>query len=231
MPHGREMKKDSPPRPGLTGCDTREATARGRLSLPAGGGHQRWQRCALPLSYTRDKDASPKKFVPLTIAQVTAIVHLTRGYHALIDASDWGLIAEYCWYAHTSVGIPYAMARLRAPQWREKVPLHRFIMGAHKGQYVDHKNRDGLDNRRSNLRICTNSQNQHNCQTNRGSSCYKGVSWQKSRRKWKATITVDGKNKHLGLFADELEAACAYDAAAREHFGEFARPNLPEAAA
>jgi hypothetical protein len=92
---------------------------------------------------------------------------------------------------------------------------------------VDHKNRNGIDNRRPNLRLATESQNCMNRQKQRvTSSKYKGVSWVRSSGKWKAAIQVDKKNLHLGYFEDEEEAARAYDAAARKYQGEFAYQNF-----
>ena len=104
--------------------------------------------------------------------------------------------------------------------------MHRLIMQAIDGQYVDHINGDGLDNRRENLRICTHAQNMQNQMPVRlGTSKYKGVSWDKVAKKWAAHINLDGKPKKLGRFVAEEDAAKAYDSAAIEHYGEYARPN------
>jgi hypothetical protein len=112
------------------------------------------------------------------------------------------------------------------------IPLHRAIINAPKGLYVDHINGDTLDNRRANLRIATNSQNQANrIRLKSGtSSRYRGVTWNKASQKWQAGIKCNLKSTHLGLFESEEEAARAYDRAAREMFGSFARPNFEEAA-
>ena len=92
---------------------------------------------------------------------------------------------------------------------------------------VDHINGNRLDNRASNLRVCTHSQNQRN-QTDRRtytSSIYKGVSWHKGTQKWASNINVDGKMEYLGIFEDERDAAIAYNNAATLHFKEFASLN------
>lgn len=100
-------------------------------------------------------------------------------------------------------------------------------MGKRDGFFVDHKDHDGLNNRRSNLRWATQSQNCVNTsKLARGVSGFRGVS--KMRNKWHAAVNVSKKRIHLGTYVTAEEAAKAYDRAAREHFGEFARLNFPE---
>lgn len=103
--------------------------------------------------------------------------------------------------------------------------MHRLILSAPKNLEVDHKNGNTLDNRRSNLRLCTRSQNAANIPTNRAKSGLRGVYFSKQKNKWKATITEGGREKHLGYFLDKESAARAYDKAAEESFGDFARLN------
>lgn len=99
--------------------------------------------------------------------------------------------------------------------------MHRLILN--NPPRVDHFNSDGLDNRRENIRACTASQNMFNRRKQAGSSQFKGVSWYKRHGKWVAKLRCHGKDYFLGYFTDEKEAALAYQAAAKELFGEFAR--------
>jgi len=108
--------------------------------------------------------------------------------------------------------------------------MHRFLMRAPKNKMVDHVNGDKLDNRRENLRLATNSENQANRRAVRGKSNFKGVTWQKrtydeGRGYWKAQIVVQGKLHYLGKYCTDLEAAAAYNDAAVRFFGEFAHLN------
>ena len=106
----------------------------------------------------------------------------------------------------------------------DRVRIHRIIMEAPKGSHVDHINGDKLDNRKSNLRICTAQQNGANSRIGKNNtSGYKGVTWNKRRKLWQAQIMVARKNINLGVFSDPKEAHAAYVSAANDNFGEFAR--------
>ena len=112
---------------------------------------------------------------------------------------------------------------------RSIVGMHRVIMNAPKGMLVDHIDGNGLNNRRSNLRLCTNKENARNARPSKGgSSRYKGVCWHKAKKKYDARIEVDGKRYCLGYFADEIEAAVTYDIKAMQLFGDFAYFNFPK---
>jgi excisionase family DNA binding protein len=112
---------------------------------------------------------------------------------------------------------------------REVGYLHKWIVGAGRGVQVDHRNGDTLDNRRSNLRVATRSQNCWNTKVKRGRSVFKGVSPSgRAGRRWRAQIKKDRRTMFIGAFSTPLEAALAYDDAAVRLFGEFAAPNFPE---
>jgi hypothetical protein len=102
-------------------------------------------------------------------------------------------------------------------------------MNAPPGMVVDHINRNKRDNRRCNLRVCTQVENMRNRCSTYGSSKFKGVSWDARRKKWMAAIHINGTQIRIGFFADEVDAAKAYDRKARELFGEFAYLNFPGA--
>ena len=152
-------------------------------------------------------------------------IPLTQGYAALIDDDEIERVLPYLWRTINNNGILYAGTGGRSPLF-----MHRFIMNLPYGSsepQVDHINLNGLDNRKSNLRIATRSQNMANrLKPVGGTSRFKGVGWDSSRSKWRAQIMVMYENKFLGRFTDEEDAARAYDEAAREYFGEFARTNF-----
>ena len=114
--------------------------------------------------------------------------------------------------------------------------LHRLLMEIHHPELrdnpklmVDHINGDKLDNRKENLRLATNQQNQMNSKPHKNStSKYKGVSWDKSRNKWIVLIKIGNKRKHIGRYQNEREAALAYDEVAKKIFGEYAHLNFGE---
>jgi hypothetical protein len=152
-----------------------------------------------------------------------------------VDAQDLPLVLSRSWYPHPTNG-----GRIYAAAHKESggtLYLHRLLSGCPQGFEVDHANGDGLDNRRSNLRIATRSQNEANKRKSRRSgsarptSQFKGVSWETRRQRWVAQLAVDGKHRFLGYFTDELHAARAYDQAAYKAWGEFAHLNMPLAQA
>jgi hypothetical protein len=106
--------------------------------------------------------------------------------------------------------------------------MHRYILGlTDRGTRCDHRDNNGMNNQRSNLRIATAGQNQHNCGSRGGKSRFKGVSWSKAAGKWVAQICKDRQRRHIGLFETEEAAAAAYDKSAIELHGAFAYLNFP----
>ena len=155
-------------------------------------------------------------------------VELTQGKFAIVDDEDYERVMQHKWYAYRApcTGTFYASKGEWTGNRQETQYLARFILDAPDGMLVDHINHDTLDNRKSNLRLCTVSQNSANRRpTDGGTSKYKGVAWHSTDKAWRVRLTVHGKSKFLGNFDSELEAALTYDLAALEAFGEFALTN------
>lgn len=153
-----------------------------------------------------------------------AFVPLTTGNYALVEPIDWHrVMAAGPWR-----GLKWASHQYAVNSQREY--MHRLILKVPPGKIVDHWNGNGLDNRRANLRPATPTQNMRNSQKRRvkASSRFKGIYWNKANRKWMVRIGENWRQRYLGLFVDEMEAALAYDRAARELFAEFAALNFPQ---
>ncbi len=147
---------------------------------------------------------------------------LNRGRFTMVDAEDYDRLARYKWYCIGSGGYLYA----KRSEGRRMIKMHRDIVQPPAGFYVDHKNHNTLDNRKSNLRICTPAQNSFNrIPSEKGTSRYKGVYWSSDRKRWIAVIGFRNRLIHIGCFDYELDAAVAYDDKAAELFGEFAALN------
>jgi hypothetical protein len=153
------------------------------------------------------------------------LIPLTKGKFAIVDQKEYDELNKVKWYVQEGDGL-YAIHR----RGGKTLWMHRVIMNAPADMKVDHGNNDGLDNRKENLRLATNSENNKNRRKMRGNftSKYKGVFWDKRRKCWVARINVNGKLIHLGSFKSELEAAKAYDAAAKKYHGKFACLNFPD---
>lgn len=143
-----------------------------------------------------------------------------KGLIAVVDDDVYSVISRYGWYAKKGLRNKtyYASAWVDGRQ----VHMHRLIVGLGPGRIpqVDHVNGDGLDNRKVNLRVATASQNAMNRRTNG----VKGVSRRPNGR-WQADLKMNGRHHYLGVYDTPEEAARAYDTAARQHFGEWARTN------
>lgn len=148
-------------------------------------------------------------------------IKLTKGKYAIVDDEDYEFLNKYKWHACNYGGKWYA-----GRKHYKKIYIHNEIMNPPTGMQVDHINRNGLDNRRCNLRICTKNQNQKN-KSNFGKSKYHGVSLF-SCGKCKASIQSDKLPYYLGSFNTEIEAALAYDRMAILLHGEYANLNFPD---
>ena len=161
---------------------------------------------------------------PMVIYSTHAEVILCDKYgnekaRALIDLSDIEKVGKHRWYASTK-GYVKSQDNLR---------LHRLVMDAPDGYLVDHVNRIPLDNRKSNLRLCTPAENSRNVGISQANSTgFKGVYFEKLNNKYRARIKYNGKRVSLGCYENAVDAAIAYDKKAIELFGDFAYTNFPK---
>jgi hypothetical protein len=152
------------------------------------------------------------------------LIPLTRGQFAVVDARDYPVLSQYTWFVEGTDKNYYAVRKENG----KSIKMHRQITNAPDHLVVDHIDHNGLNNRNTNLRNATFTQN---CQNQRRlshkTSKYKGVHWNKRQKKWAAQIHCNNKKYHLGYFTDEIEAAKAYDKKAVELHDEFACLNFP----
>lgn len=152
-------------------------------------------------------------------------IPLTQGKVAIVDAADHEWLMQWKWCANFQHGLWYAV-RAKRPKL---IRMHRVILNAPDGIRVDHKDGDGLNNRRDNIRLCTPQQNSFNISPqSKSTSRFRGIHQVKSTGKWECCIKCNGKTRYLGHFDNEEVAAKVYDVAARELYGEFARLNFPD---
>jgi hypothetical protein len=152
----------------------------------------------------------------------TAFIELKGGRHVIVDEADASWLTDLAFWRLNGMK-RYAVARCRNSNDHVNIFMHRIILNVDNGFYVDHINGNGLDNRRSNLRQCTKSENQWNSRIqSNNTSGFKGVDWSKLKNKWRAKIKVGGVRIELGYF-DDIEMASEAVAAARiKLHGEFA---------
>jgi len=147
---------------------------------------------------------------------------------ALVDDEDYVSLNKHKWHPAQDKLTTYARRTTREGGIKSNVRMHREIMKTGREEMVDHRDHNGLNNRKINLRRCNNSQNSMNRVVTNGTSGYKGVCWNKKTKKWQAYIKKNSNQIHLGQFFCLIKAAKAYDQKAIELFGEYANPNFPE---
>jgi leucyl-tRNA synthetase len=149
-----------------------------------------------------------------------------------VDPADYKRLRRYEWISKKGKNSFYSLRHAHSNNKKKEtlIYMHQEIIEVPHGMVIDHINHDGMDNRKANLRAATYSQNLCHRKKRSGAmySKYKGVHWDKSRRKWVARIGFEKREIHLGYFRSEIEAAKAYDRAARKYHGEFACLNFPE---
>ena len=154
-------------------------------------------------------------------------IELTQGQYAIVDDADYDWLSQWKWYAVNFRGHFYAARRRKGKD--RLLYMAREILGLRLGdkRQVDHRDHNTLDNRQSNIRICSHKQNLMNRKSaSNTSSQFKGVCRLKTTERWQAQITINRKTRYLGCFVQEKEAALAYDQAAVCEFGEFACLNF-----
>lgn len=150
-------------------------------------------------------------------------IFLSQNKFSFVDDEDYIWLNQWKWCATANNhGIYYAVRCIGNNKF---VRMHRLIMQATERQEIDHRNGNGLDNQKDNLRFCTHSQNMFNMKPRSGTSSYKGVYWDKTNKKWRVQITVGGKARTFGRHTNEIDAARIYNGMAKKYFGEFARLN------
>ena len=155
---------------------------------------------------------------------------MSQGQFAIVDPEDYARLAQHKWHLAKCPTSSYAARwyRPRDGKHRKKIRMHHEVISVPRGMVCDHINGNGRDNRKANLRPATISQNVCNRPKTKTKtrSKYKGLEWDKIQRKWKVRIQLNGKKTYLGSFASEIDAAKAYDHAAKKYHREFARPNF-----
>jgi hypothetical protein len=147
-----------------------------------------------------------------------------KGYPVEVDDEDAERVSAYSWWVSSSTEIDCHVICFSAKINKKITKLHRFIMGDPIGLVVDHRDGNRLNNRKSNLRACTVRENNMNLGlTRRNRSGYRGVSFSKESGKWRATISLDKRQLHLGYFERADIAAAAYEKAAEVFYGDNRR--------
>lgn len=153
----------------------------------------------------------------------TKTIKVGKSFTAIVDEQDYEIVSARLWFSSRKLHCRYARTVLEDGR---TLSMHRLILGTNSTLDVDHINGNGLDNRRENLRVCTRSENLQNSRKHcKSSSRFKGVYWEPRRKRWVAQIRHNKVKKYLGSFGSEVDAAAAYDSAAKNLFGDFANAN------
>jgi hypothetical protein len=161
-----------------------------------------------------------KYWEPINIDQYTYGIPLTKGHVAFIDKDDFDKVKDYAWWSDYDK----VLDSFYAKGWIDgkNIRMHRLILNVPTNTIVDHKDHNTLNNKKNNLRLCTQSQN---CQNKRmqsdNSTGYKGVYLEKKTNKYRSKIRINGKLKHLGYYSTAIEAYTAYKTVAEKIHGEF----------
>ena len=154
-------------------------------------------------------------------------IELSQGMLAFVDEEDYERLSRHEWFVQEQKnGDYYAVRKEQHGGKVTKIYMHREILDAQPGEDVDHLHFQTLDNRKSEIRLCTRSQNcQHARLRAESKTGYKGVRYSRNKVGFQAFITKNGKRRYLGSFRDAIAAAAAYDFAALQLFGQFAFTN------
>ena len=158
-------------------------------------------------------------------------IPLTQGKYAIVDPDEYHHLSKHKWHTVRKGDIFYAVRTAVTIAGRKRIHMHRCILKVPDGIFVDHINQDGLNNRKANLRPANPAQNMCNRSKYKNgsfSSKYKGVTRIRGKKPWQAHITVNRRTISLGSFRDEIDAAKAYDRAAKKYHGQFAALNFAQ---
>lgn len=150
-------------------------------------------------------------------------IELTGGLKSIVDDEDYEKLKNFKWRCQRIHSLRYAVSGSK----EKTVLMHRLILEQKDGVLTDHRNGNGLDNRKENLRSCTHAQNMMSRKIHKNNkSGFRGVYWYVQKRRWRSEIRFCGRKIYLGLHRDRDKAAISYDNAAKKYFGSFARLNF-----